>query len=77
VERTNSPRDAARGEWRVVTCADLEKPAADDRRAQLCERRPIAGALEEAYELGQVIAVPTDRPRAPTGDPEGNPVLVH
>jgi hypothetical protein len=60
-----------------VTCADRDKPAADDRRTQLGERRLIAGAVEEAYELGQVIAIPADRPRASAGDPEGNPVLVH
>jgi hypothetical protein len=47
-ESANPPGDAARGKRPVVTCVDLDKPAADDRRTQLCERRPIAGALEEA-----------------------------
>ena len=76
MERTNSPGDAARSKGPVTMRPKGDEPAADNRRAQFGERRPVAGALEEAYELSQVIAVPTDCPRTSTGNLEGNPVFV-
>jgi hypothetical protein len=54
-----------------------DEPAPDNRWAQLRERGRVAGTFEEADELGQVIAVPADRPGASAGYLQSHEVLGH